>query len=494
MAERDFSEIAKLSERYNKDPKSRIFVQLADAYRKSNMIDEALEILQKGLQHHPSYALAHLILGKCHYDKRLYEQAKDAFEQTLAYDPQNIVALRMLAQTCEATKDEDGQLKAYKGIIAIDPFDAPAQEKLTKLEALQQKKKPLHTVAMAEEYEKQGDIKKAIEIYEHLHFTDPTDIVLSQKVTELRKQLSDTSTEKKEEEKIETLQVETFFTPDQLGPEQPPETPSPAAPAPTTPEPEDTSVPDTPKPSEEPAHEDLNILQPFDSAPQPPEENLDILEPTEAAKQTDDQSPPTLKEEKTEETILPLEDFLSDKPTPEPSTPSDVPTTTPSPPDSAAAPTPSEADKVAEEDAIPTLKIDDETTPAPAPEQPTLHEPVKTQPVETSPPVSEKKSEAEEKLDLLQPVDEPPPQEPTVEPTAKEEKPPATESIVTTEDVPAKEVPTVGEPSVSEEKPTESPPAPQPAPHVEKPEEKKEQKPKEEDFQSFQDWLSGLLK
>jgi len=129
MAERDFSEIARLSERYNKDPKSRIFVQLADAYRKNNMIDEALEILQKGLQHHPNYGLAYLILGKCYFDKRMYAQAKDSFEKTLSFDPQNIVALRMLAQICETTKDEEGQISAYKGILTIDPFDAGGTQK-----------------------------------------------------------------------------------------------------------------------------------------------------------------------------------------------------------------------------------------------------------------------------------------------------------------------------------------------------------------------------
>jgi hypothetical protein len=68
MAERDFSEIAKLGERYNKEPTSKIFVPLADAYRKNNMIDEALEVLNKGLEYHPQYALAHLILGKCYFE------------------------------------------------------------------------------------------------------------------------------------------------------------------------------------------------------------------------------------------------------------------------------------------------------------------------------------------------------------------------------------------------------------------------------------------
>ncbi|MEO0191020.1 MAG: tetratricopeptide repeat protein, partial [candidate division WOR-3 bacterium] len=112
MAEQDFTEIARLAERYNKDPKSRIFVQLADAYRKNNMVDEALEVLNQGLQYHPQYPLAHLILGKCYFDKRMYNQAKDALEKTIELDPVNIVALRMLAQVCETLKDESCQVKA----------------------------------------------------------------------------------------------------------------------------------------------------------------------------------------------------------------------------------------------------------------------------------------------------------------------------------------------------------------------------------------------
>jgi len=209
MNELDFSEIAKLSEKYNKDPRSRIFVQLADCYRKNNMVDEALDVLNKGLEHHPQYPLAHLVLGKCYFDKRAYIQARDAFEKTIALDPNNIVALRMLAKTCEILKDEKGQISAYKNIVGIDPLDTNAKEKLTMLEALQ-RKEPLYTVAMAEEYEKQGNLEESLKIYENLLYTDPSDLMLKQKVTELKNTIS----EKKiqiEGEKIEELQVEPVF-------------------------------------------------------------------------------------------------------------------------------------------------------------------------------------------------------------------------------------------------------------------------------------------
>jgi tetratricopeptide (TPR) repeat protein len=214
MNELDFSEITRLSEKYSREPKSRIFVQLADMYRKNNMIDEALDVLNKGLEYHPEYALAYLVLGKCQFDKRAYIQAKEAFERTLTLDPQNIVALRMLAKTCEILKDEKGQINAYKSIIGVDPLDTSAKEKLAMVEALQ-RKEPLYTVAMAEEYEKQDNLDEALKIYEHLLYTDPSDILLNQKATELKKKIND-ETRTREEEKIEELRVEQNYKADDL--------------------------------------------------------------------------------------------------------------------------------------------------------------------------------------------------------------------------------------------------------------------------------------
>jgi tetratricopeptide (TPR) repeat protein len=214
MNEVDFSEITRLNEKYGKDPKSRIFVQLADLYRKNNMVDEALEVLSKGLEYHPEYPVAYLILGKCYYDKRSHIQARDAFEKTIALDPQNIIALRMLAKTCEILKDEKGQINAYKSIIAIDPLDNNAKEKLSMLEALQ-RKEPMYTVAMAEEYEKQGNNEEALKIYEHLLFTDPSDLFLNQKIGELKK-IIQAARETLEARKIEDMQVEPVFSAEDL--------------------------------------------------------------------------------------------------------------------------------------------------------------------------------------------------------------------------------------------------------------------------------------
>lgn len=438
MNEVDFSEIAKLNEKYNKDPKSRIFVQLADSYRKNNMTDEALDVLNKGLEYHPQYPLAYLVQGKCYFDKRAYIQARDAFEKTIAFDPNNIVALRMLAKTCEILKDEKGQINAYKNIIGIDPLDTNAKEKLNMLEALQ-RKEPLYTVAMAEEYEKQGDLEESLKIYENLLYTDPSDLMLKQKVAELKKMISEKKIEI-EAEKIEEMQVEPVF-----------------------------------KPAELPVESDVEPAEPL---------------PPEREKRQDSTSG-------TDEGIQSLEDFLVEE-------------------------LEQAAEKVAAKDEVIPLAGEERTPPpqtdvVPEPAQSTEDSQMAAAPTVdkiTPPPVVEKQDDTDRAVEMSfgdimlekeAPETEPPiPEQGTAPPPAVEEptigaeisesemkipEEPVTEEIeeITTQDTAEPAVEEKDQPPVDETTPTKPPEEP-----VAKDEEPK--KPKEEDFKSFQEWLSGLLK
>lgn len=437
MAERDFSEIAKLGERYNKEPTSKIFVPLADAYRKNNMIDEALDVLNKGLEYHPQYALAHLILGKCYYDKRMYAQAEESFRKTLSIDAQNLVAYRMLAQTCEHTKNEEGQIEAYKGILAIDPLDSVTKEKLDHL-AAQQKKEPLYTVSMAQEYENQGDILKALSIYEQLLFTDPSDLLLQQKVKALKERIAEEQkTEKKEktEEKPEELIIDTQYRLDDL--------------IQTT-----ESIP-----------QETQEIPPEPEVQPPTSDEGETAEPTEASVSPIEEEEPKEKKEE----VLSLEEFLIE--------------TAQSPEVQASAPA---QDTETQE---PKKSIDQFQE---------VHPP---QPPETSEQPSPEREEAEEQT-THQEREEPPSEALEIEtaafhvpPEIPEDQSSEEPSESTPELAQEPEPPEITKPEegletvekTGEEKPV--------SPETEKPEEKTEpSKPKEEDFQSFKDWLSGLLK
>ena len=56
------SEIEKLEARYAENPDGRYFAPLADAYRKAGRVDEAITVVTSGLNQHPDYLSAHIVL------------------------------------------------------------------------------------------------------------------------------------------------------------------------------------------------------------------------------------------------------------------------------------------------------------------------------------------------------------------------------------------------------------------------------------------------
>jgi len=129
-------EIEKLSERLAKDPKSLVFSPLANAYRKNSMVDEAIEILQKGLEIHPNYASARIVLGKCYADKRMYELAKEEFKNALENDPQNIVVLESIGEVYKILNQHEKAYETYKKLLDLDPLNERIEKEVESLKTL----------------------------------------------------------------------------------------------------------------------------------------------------------------------------------------------------------------------------------------------------------------------------------------------------------------------------------------------------------------------
>ena len=133
-------EIEQFTQKLVADPKSRVFAQLADAYRKSGMIDEAIETAKKGLENHPVYATAHLILGRCYLEKQMYALAREEFEATIKNDPQNLVGYKLLAGTYEKQNMYAEAIKFYQMVLDLEPGDAELSEKVVLLRSKQDEK------------------------------------------------------------------------------------------------------------------------------------------------------------------------------------------------------------------------------------------------------------------------------------------------------------------------------------------------------------------
>jgi len=116
------SEIEKLEKRWAENPKGRNFAPLADAYRKAGELDRALELCTAGLELHPDYVSAHIVLGRCLIDQKNDSGASDVFRKVLALDPENVLALKILADIAERGKRYDEAAEWLGRLLSADPI------------------------------------------------------------------------------------------------------------------------------------------------------------------------------------------------------------------------------------------------------------------------------------------------------------------------------------------------------------------------------------
>lgn len=132
-------DIEKLKEKVAKDPNSKLFVPLADEYRKKGMLDEAISVLLKGLENQPSYVSARVSLGKIYLEKKLTTEAKAEFEKVISAIPDNLFAHKKLAEIYRDAGDKDRAVREYRAVLKLNSLDDDA---MSNLNALQSAHKP----------------------------------------------------------------------------------------------------------------------------------------------------------------------------------------------------------------------------------------------------------------------------------------------------------------------------------------------------------------
>lgn len=133
MAAKD---IEKLKEKFEKDPNSKLFLPLAEEYRKEGMLDEAVEALQSGLDKHKSYTSARVLLGKIYVEKGMLDEARKEFEIVIAAVPDNLFAHKKLAEIYRDTGEAELAIKAFKSILKLNPMDEESLNSLKDLESV----------------------------------------------------------------------------------------------------------------------------------------------------------------------------------------------------------------------------------------------------------------------------------------------------------------------------------------------------------------------
>lgn len=107
------AEISELRRRLRDDPRSLVFVRLAEALRKEGERAQALSVIRSGLRHHPDLPTARVVLARIHLEAGARQLALAILEEVAAADPENVAAGTMLAGLLV----EDGRLREARALL-----------------------------------------------------------------------------------------------------------------------------------------------------------------------------------------------------------------------------------------------------------------------------------------------------------------------------------------------------------------------------------------
>ncbi|NCO68004.1 MAG: hypothetical protein COY75_10350 [Nitrospirae bacterium CG_4_10_14_0_8_um_filter_41_23] len=127
-------EIERLKEKIDKDPNSKLFIPLAEEYKKAGMFGEAIDVLRKGLEKQPGYMSARVFLGKIYFERGMLEEAKAEFEKVISAIPDNLYAHKKLAEIYRDLGERDRAVKEFKTVLKLNPMDEWAATSLSDIE------------------------------------------------------------------------------------------------------------------------------------------------------------------------------------------------------------------------------------------------------------------------------------------------------------------------------------------------------------------------
>lgn len=122
--------MALYQQRLDADPGSRVFLPLAELLRREARHEDARRLLEAGLQRHPGFVSALVALAQVLLDLGEEGSAEEVLVQVTGRDPDNLVALRLLAAAAENRDDWPAAVTHLERIAHVDPADVSAVDRL----------------------------------------------------------------------------------------------------------------------------------------------------------------------------------------------------------------------------------------------------------------------------------------------------------------------------------------------------------------------------
>ncbi|HLE84939.1 MAG TPA: tetratricopeptide repeat protein, partial [Thermoanaerobaculia bacterium] len=126
-----------LRERWQADKGSRVFLQLADEYRRLGQPEEAARVLEEGLEGNPGHVGAQVALGRCRLELGRPDEAVALLEGAIESDPTQMVAYRLLVDAyLDQGRAEDARqrLRIYSLLNDSDPEIAELRRRIGELD------------------------------------------------------------------------------------------------------------------------------------------------------------------------------------------------------------------------------------------------------------------------------------------------------------------------------------------------------------------------
>src|SRR5918999_1496307 len=120
--------IEELRRRVQKDPASIAFAQLAEEYRRAGSYADAIAACRAGLAIHPGYLSARVTLGRALLEVNDLDAAQAELEHVLKSAPENLAAIRGVAEIHHRRGDLSPALEFYKAALALARHDPDLEQ------------------------------------------------------------------------------------------------------------------------------------------------------------------------------------------------------------------------------------------------------------------------------------------------------------------------------------------------------------------------------
>ncbi|HVT40403.1 MAG TPA: tetratricopeptide repeat protein [Gemmatimonadaceae bacterium] len=133
--------IEELKKRYDENP-HRFFAPLANEYRKSGDLEQAIFICETHLAEKQGTLNGHVVYGQALFEAGRLDESKKTFETALTFDPENLISLRHLGDIARTQGDSNEARQWYTRVLDADPRNHEIIAFLAELPAAPRKTPP----------------------------------------------------------------------------------------------------------------------------------------------------------------------------------------------------------------------------------------------------------------------------------------------------------------------------------------------------------------